>query len=358
MQKVDSHPRSMNKIFLSCAAFFLLGASGAPALDYKDVVPGRPLGIPSALYYSPDYRLQWWYFTGHLFDDSGREFGYELVFFVVGVQKRVYESKFGVNELHISHFAISDIAAKKYLSSEEADSGAYGFSGATPEALKVWVESNSLSGSMKGMHIKASGRDIGLDLALTTRKPVVLNGEGGYSRKSASSPLIASYYFSFSDIETEGSLSIGGSTFRVAGKSWFDRELSSRFERGKGWDWFSIQLEDGREVMLYVIREADGSTGGYSSGTVVYKDGRYRHLAAGDFRIEVLDHYKSEKSGAHYPSLWQVLIPSESLGLRISPLLKDQEFLARSSTGNYYWEGACAVRGTKNGRAYVELTGY
>jgi predicted secreted hydrolase len=155
-------------------------------------------------------------------------------------------------------------------------------------------------------------------------------------------------------------LRIGATTFNVTGKSWFDRELSSRGlgKNQTGWDWFALQLDDGREIMLYLIRNKDGSIDRYSSGTLIHTFGSYRHLSANDFSITVLDRYKSKKTGARYPSLWEIKIPSEGLALKITPLLRDQEILATATTRNYYWEGACTVEGSARGRAYVELVGY
>lgn len=330
------------------------------AQEYRDVIPGVPLKFPEDLYLRPDYRVQWWYFTGHLLDDAGREFGYELTFFVLGVQKREYTSEFGVDNIYVSHFAVSDVQGKSFFFSDKADAGAYGFAGAMEKELKVWVGKDMLEGSVKEMHIAASDAEKEIDLTLVPLKPPVLQGEAGYSRKSEESPLIASYYFSYTDLKTEGFLKIGKTKFSVSGKSWFDREISTRGlgKNEKGWDWFSIQLDDGREIMLYLIRKSDGTAGIYSSGTMIYKDGKYRRLSLTDFKVRVLAHYKSKKTGARYPSLWRINVPSESLDLEITPLLPDQEFSGRFSTGNYYWEGTCRVEGTAKGRAYVEMTGY
>ena len=330
------------------------------AQEYLDVTPDYKLNFPEDFYYQRDYRVQWWYFTGHLLDQAGREFGYELTFFVVNVQKRHYKSRFGVNRVYISHFAISDITGNKFHFSDEEDAGAYGFAGAEDKKLNVWIAGNALEGTVGKMHLKAAGKDDGIDLELVPVKRVVLNGEGGYSRKSEESPLVASYYLSYTDLNTTGTLTIGDKIYRVKGESWFDREISTRRlgEKKAGWDWFAIQLEDKREVMLYLLRNKDGSIDRYSSGTFVYADGKYRSLSKDDFSVRVLAHYRSEKTGAKYPSDWEIRIPSENLTLRITPLLKDQEVLAYNSTGNYYWEGDCKVEGNATGRAYVEMTGY
>ncbi len=327
---------------------------------FSDVAPGDVVRLPRDLYYRNDYRVQWWYFTGHLYDETGSEFGYELTFFSVGVQKRRYESRFGVNNIYISHFAVTDVAEDKYYHSDLADSGAFGFAGADDDKLKVWVVRNGLSGNIDHMNIIASDKNYSLNLSLTPLKPPVLHGENGYSRKSEKSSLIASLYFSFTDMNTEGSLTTGGKVLSVKGRSWFDREMSSRGlgERKAGWDWFAVQLDDAREIMIYLIRNKDDSFDPYSSGTIVFPDGGYKNLTVDDFTVTALDHYKSAKTGARYPARWRIAIPSEEVSLLITPLVKDQEFIATHSSGNYYWEGTCAVSGSASGRAYVELTGY
>ena len=340
----------------------LLVAVPASAEEFREVTSSRVPPLPEGLYYQGDFKIQWWYFTGHLFDGQGREFGYELTFFTVGVQKRVYRSLFGVDTLYLSHLAISDISKQEYYFSEKADTGAFDFAGAKDRELKVWTGTSALEGSPERMHLTASdseGRSF-IDLVLIPEKPFVMNGDKGYSRKSEDSPLIASYYFSCTDLRTEGVISAGGQAFTVAGKSWFDREISSR-GLGKaetGWDWFALQLDDGREIMLYLIRKKDGSRDAFSSGTLVYSDGSYRHLSRDEFSVKVLDHYRSRKTGARYPSKWEIAVLPEKLSFIVTPMMVDQEFLAKGSTGNYYWEGAAKVEGSAKGRAYVEMTGY
>ncbi|MEW6001619.1 MAG: lipocalin-like domain-containing protein [Nitrospirota bacterium] len=350
--------KAIKNLFPFFFLFFL--ASAISAKEYLDVTPYYEVKFPEDFFYRKDYRIQWWYFTGHLFDEKGREFGYELTFFVLGVQKSQYESKFGVNNIYISHFAVSDVKEKKFYFTDNVDSGAYDFAGSEDNQLKTWVGKNELRGTAERMHVTASDKNMAIDLVLIPAKPAVLNGEKGYSRKSGESPYIASIYFSYSHLKTEGKLRIGNKVFRMKGKSWFDREISSG-ELGKGqigWDWFAIQLADNREILLYILRNKDGSFNPYSSGTFIHKDGKYRHLLAKDFKITILDYYRSEKTGARYPSKWEIKIPSEDLSLRITPFFSDQEFLGTYSTGNYYWEGTCKVEGDVTGRAYVEMTGY
>lgn len=348
------------KHFILACAISIFMLSNAFAGEYRDVTPGYKLTFPADFYYRKDFRVQWWYFTGHLRDEKGRQYGYELTFFVVGVQKKRYKSRFGVDDIYISHFAVSNVKTDKFYFSEKADSGAYGFAGADGRRLKVWVEDNALQGTARNMHLTARDTHNSIDLYLTPDKPLVLNGKNGYSRKSAESPLIASYYFSYTRMATKGTLSAGGHVFKVHGESWFDREMSSRgLARDEtGWDWFSIQLNDNREIMLYLLRRRDGSLDPFSAGTLVLRNGSYRHLSHDDFDVTVLDHYYSKKTGARYPSKWKIAIPGEGMMLVITPLIRDQELTGSPSTGPPYWEGTCKVEGTERGLAYVELTGY
>lgn len=355
------HPGDMRwKNFMLSGLIFIFSTVAASAGGFREISQDYALRFPQDFYYKDGYRLQWWYFTGHLFDRKGNEYGYELTFFVVGVQTTAYKSKFGVNNIYISHFAVTDVAGRKFYTFEKSDPGTYGFAGARRKELKVWVGGNELGETQSKMRLRAKGRDTALDLILVPGKPVVLNGNNGYSRKSEESPETASWYFSYTDMKTDGSLTIGGEKSLVHGKSWFDREISSgrMGQKEKGWDWFALQLDDGREIMIYVMRKTDGTIDRFSSGTVVYPKGKYRHLGIDDFRITPLKYYKSAKTAARYPSEWEIKIPGENLDLKVTPLVKDQEFVATYSTGNYYWEGTCKVEGQTPGRAYVELTGY
>jgi len=347
--------RMLSVIFLISFVYSL-----AFGQEYKDITKDYTLKFPEDFYYKKDYRVQWWYFTGHLIDEKGREFGYELTFFVVGIQKKVYKSKFGLRNIYISHFALADLPENSFYFSDKSDSGAFEFAGAQVDHLDVWIGKNRVKGTMENMRLIASDGDKAIDLTLIPTKPPVLHGGNGYSRKSEESPFIASLYFSYTNLKTEGSLKIGSKIFKVKGKSWFDREISSRGlgQKQAGWDWFSIQLNDNREIMLYLLRNKDGSIDINSSGTFVSNDGNYHHLSKEDFSVTVLTYYRSQKTDARYPSQWEIKIPSENIQLTLVPLIKDQELVTTYSTLNYYWEGTCAVEGTARGRAYVEMTGY
>jgi predicted secreted hydrolase len=202
------------------------------------------------------------------------------------------------------------------------------------------------------------------DLNLTPVKPPVFHGKQGYSRKG-STPERASCYYSLTRLETKGRMTLAGKTFAVSGLSWMDHEFSTApLEPGLvGWDWFSLQLSDNTEIMIYLLRQTDGKLNPASSGTYIRSNGKTRHLSRREIEVTVTDNWNSPNSRAVYPARWQLGIPSLSLDLIISPNLADQEMRTAESTGVTYWEGSVSVKGYKgenrvNGQGYVELTGY
>jgi predicted secreted hydrolase len=210
------------------------------------------------------------------------------------------------------------------------------------------------------LHLRARDGDFALDLSLEQGKPTVLEGDRGLSRKGPE-PDNASYYYSLTRMPTSGAITVGGERFEVRGESWMDREWSTSALGPDlvGWDWVALQLDDGRDVMLYRLRRRDGTADPYSAGTLIATDGATRPLAPGDVTLEALDHWSSPRSRVRYPSRWRLVIPGAGLSLEITPRVSDQELIV----GTRYWEGAVAVAGTADGRAiagrgYVELVGY
>jgi predicted secreted hydrolase len=201
-------------------------------------------------------------------------------------------------------------------------------------------------------------------LTLDEGKPPAINGVGGISQKGARAGN-ASHYYSITRMPTRGTLSIDGTAIAVTGTSWMDHEFGTSFlEAGQqGWDWLSMQLDDGRELMLYQLRRADGSRDPHSSGTIVGRDGRTRHLGAADFSLTPAGRTFKARSGATYPVAWRVAIPSERITLDVSTPLVDQELSTDKSSGITYWEGLIDVAGQARGapvrgRGYLEMTGY
>jgi predicted secreted hydrolase len=265
----------------------------------------------------------------------------------------------------MAHFALTDVAGGEHRSFEKLGRGAARLAGAQAVPYRVWLDDWSVEETGGGSNgsparLRASADDISLDLTLRDLKGPVLQGDRGYSRKGPE-PGNASYYYSLPRMATAGTVAVGGKTFQVDGLSWMDHEFSTSAlgVDQTGWDWFSLQLDDDYELMVFQLRRADGSPDPFSSGTLVAPDGSTRTLGPTDFRLETTAQWRSPRTGASYPSGWVLTVPAAELRLTIIPPLADQEM----DVSYTYWEGAVNAEGTMNGKpvsgsGYVELTGY
>jgi predicted secreted hydrolase len=324
----------------------------------------------------PGFRNEWWYYTGNLTSETGRRFGYQLTFFRYqltpfggSVEWPDPPSAWRTRQIYLGHAAVSDISAKRHLQAEKV--GREGLEGL---GLGGWVQYGSdvtlfLPGwsaviFTDSHKIAASGDDFTFQLELKPAKAPVKHGIDGYSRKG-STPERASCYYSFSRLETSGTITIGGKSIPVKGESWMDHEFSTApLEPGTvGWDWFSIQLADKSEIMIFLLRQEDGGLNPASSGSYIDSRGGLRHLDRSYFDVGAISTWKSKASGAIYPSGWRIKIPLLDIAVEIQSNLPDQEMRTSASTGVTYWEGSVSVKGTKRGspiegHGYVELTGY
>jgi predicted secreted hydrolase len=216
------------------------------------------------------------------------------------------------------------------------------------------------------IRIEAKDQAMEIFLELTPRKPIVFQGQNGLSKKGPKEGQ-ASYYFSYTDLATKGWIKTPTlpSPLLVKGRSWLDHEFGSNqlASNQVGWDWFSLCLSNGQDLMIYFLRRSDGSVEPTSSGALVSSDGRTTNLSLSEMSVEVLDHWKSSKTGGKYPSRWKIKIPVAGIELAVNPLLADQELVTEGSTGVVYWEGAVDGRGRSRGQevtceGYVEMTGY
>jgi predicted secreted hydrolase len=332
---------------------------------YARAMAPRPFAFPADHGPHPEYRTEWWYFTGNLEDAGGRAFGYELTFFRIGLSPRPVPtgSAWRANQMFMAHFALTDVEGKRFHAHERFSRAALGLAGAKADTLHVWLE--DWSAKPQGpevfpLRLQAAEESIAIDLVLEQGKAPVLHGEQGLSQKSPE-PGNASYYYSLTRMPTAGTLRVDGKDFRVRGESWLDREWSTS-ALGKdqaGWDWFALQLSDNRELMFYRLRRKDGGTDPMSAGTLIDHNGQTRSLTRTDVEIETLADWSSPRSGARYPARWRFRVPKEGLDLEIRPLLPDQEL----NVSVRYWEGAVRISGHAagqpiEGRGYVELTGY
>jgi predicted secreted hydrolase len=337
---------------------------------YRLALPGRKFSFPADHYSHPDFKTEWWYYTGHLETETAKRYGYQVTFFRFGLRDRQKESKESkeqaplFTELYMAHFALSDVTNKKFLFRERINRGYDNTAGAATDRYLVWNEDWKVTGDNTSHRIQVNDRGTELRLALKSLKPPVLHGQNGLSQKGEGEGR-ASYYYSLTRMQTEGAITIGGKKEKVRGLTWMDHEFGSNELREDqvGWDWFSVQLDNQTELMLYLLRGKDGSVDPYSSGTLVNTDGSTKHLSLKDFNVEVLQRWKSPKSGADYPMKWKVTVPQEGIELAIAPAFPDQELITNRSTRVTYWEGTVQVSGTAGGKpvsgeGYVEMTGY
>ncbi|MFZ5451926.1 MAG: lipocalin-like domain-containing protein [Thermodesulfobacteriota bacterium] len=328
--------------------------------------PGRAWQFPSDHGAHPRFKTEWWYYTGHLLSRDGENFGYQLTFFRAGLRQPDLKARsaWALHTIYLAHLALSDKTSGTFYFREKANRGALGLAGAAPGRLRVWVDSWSAAMEGKVHHLKAQDEGLGLDLVCTPLTPPVLHGDSGFSRKAAQGQA-ASYYYSFPRMETRGRIRVGKRELEVTGSSWMDHEFFTHTltAEQEGWDWFALQLDDGREVMLYLLRGKDGSIDPASSGTLIDSQGRARHLQLADFKMTSTSAWKSPHSKATYPGSWKLEIPVEGYSLRLTPTLADQEIRAGEAGDITYWEGQVQVEGQRGqkvvrGLGYAELTGY
>ena len=344
--------------------------------EFKRALPGRTFSFPQDHFSHPEFKTEWWYYSGHLqsLSQDKKSFGYQLTFFRTGLirETKLQKSKWSIQDLYFAHLAITDESKRRFEYLEKISRGSLGEAGASlyktgGKTFRVWIEDWSVEGKdlvMQNHFLKAGDKIFGIELMLTPEKKPVIHGQNGISQK-AEGEGYASHYYSIPRLKTEGKIFLQKEGVPVQGISWMDHEFGSTQlrEYQVGWDWFSLQLDKGLELMLYQIRQKNGKIDPYSSGTIMFHDGTNQRLPKKDFQIEVLKQWKSQKSGAIYPSKWRIKIPGHQIELTLSPTVKNQELVTKESTRVTYWEGSVKIDGKYQGdpikgMGYVELTGY
>lgn len=342
--------------------------AGSDTSGYARAVQVREFHFPQDHGPHPEFKTEWWYYTGNLRDGKGRRFGFQFTIFRTALSPRLPErsSDWASNQLYMGHFAVSDVAGGEHYAFERFSRDARGLAGAQAEPFRVWLEdwTAEAAGSVNDLEMPrtrlyAAEEGIVLDLILRNTKPPALQGRQGLSQKGPE-PGNASYYYSFTRIEAAGNLRLGEKTFAVEGLAWMDREWSTSALGAEqvGWDWFSLQLSDGSELMYYQLRKRDGSADRFSKGLLHHADGTGEVITREEVALEVLDTWDSPLGG-RYPARWRLSLPGKNLSLEVTPLIADQEM----NLSVRYWEGTVDVRGEigekpVNGSGYVELTGY
>ena len=316
----------------------------------------------------PEYKIEWWYYTGNLKTEDGEDFGYQLTFFrnTLTPDMPARRSNFAANQTYMAHFALTDVNRRRHLSFERFSRGAGGLAGATGDpTYEVWLEDWSAKETGSGvMHLAAvddqTNPRVAIDLKLRQTRPPVLHGNAGLSQKGPE-PGNANYYYSMVGLRTTGTVVSHGETMTVTGISWMDHEFGTSTLSADviGWDWFGLQLDNGVALMFGKLREKDGGSQDVFEGTLAYPDGQQAAIGVKDFTLTTIEAWTSAETGVTYPVGWEVTLPRFDLHLRIEPFIPDQELQGAF----VYWEGAVRIQGTMSGepisgRGYVELTGY
>jgi len=353
---------SNNKIDLSKAM------GGNSDENFSTVTQPRKFVFPDDHGPHPDFRTEWWYFTGNLTSANNKKFGYQFTIFRTALtrNKNFRTSNWNSNQIYMAHFTVTDIDKNNFYFDERFSREGNRLAGAQITPLKVWLDDwqvkqigESINFDLPALNIIAKTERAEINLTLEAIKPLVLQGDKGLSQKGDQAGN-ASYYYSYTRLKTSGKIILDGKDFEVSGFSWMDREWSTSAlsKNQKGWDWFALQLDNNSEIMYYQMRKNAGGPDIFSKGVLVDENGSSEPIKKEEVILSVIDNWKAQ-DGTIYPSSWILQIPLNNIDLRITPAIKDQ-FLDVSVK---YWEGSVKIEGTKNGnsvngRGYVELTGY
>ncbi len=349
---------------------WLLAAAALAVLpllaEFRQALPGYAFEFPRDHFAHPEFQIEWWYYTGNVYAADGRRFGFELTFFRNAVERdEPTQSPWDVDQIYLAHFALSDLDSGRFYKAERLNRAGPGLAGADLGRGLIWngnwqAEWLDTADPLGRQRLRAIDRDFAVELEATPAKPPVVNGRDGVSQKAEGAGR-ASHYVTFTRLTTRGTVRVGDETLEVEGTAWMDHEFStdSMGPDQRGWDWMSLQLDDGREVMLYRMRKADGSTDPYSAGTYVEADGESLHLSADDFTMTPQAYWTSPDTGGRYPLVWRAEVPRLGLDFRVTTPLDGQEIVPRRGRGPAYWEGAVDYEGDGvSGVGYLEMTGY
>ncbi len=333
---------------------FLLALLFAPA--WHQAQAGYIYQFPRDHFSHPEFKTEWWYYTGNLRTAAGHRYGFELVFFRQGQQRDAANpSAWRVDDLYLAHLALTDIDSPSFHFFDRVNRAGPGIAGASFENARIWNGNwqstwNLANGAQT---LTAVEGDVRFTLHLAPQTAPVIHGENGISLKSEA-PGHASHYVSFPLLSVEGSLN--GSA--VTGTAWMDHEWFTSIleDSAQGWDWFSVQLDNHTELMLFEMRNRDAARPPFVSGTFIDAAGRSTTLKRSDISMQSLDWWRSRGTGARYPTRWRIAVPSRGIALECAAAIPNQELTL--SSGSVYWEGAVHYSGSHSGVGYMELTGY
>lgn len=328
---------------------------GGDAGGFAAVVAGRPIAFPADHGAHPEFRIEWWYVTANLVDLSGAAYGAQWTLFRQAMAAGVQQQGWPNQQIWMGHAAVTRADTHRF--GETFARGGIGQAGVEPKPFRAWIDSWQMRGldgmsdaTIAPLELNASGADFSYALRLDASRPLVLQGDAGYSRKSERGQ--ASYYFSQPYFKAAGTITIDNKPVQVTGSAWMDREWSSQplASDQTGWDWFSLHMESGEKLMLFRLRQADGQN--YFSGNWIGIDARSAQLASAE--IEMTPTASTRIENRKVPTQWSIAIPSRGLQIETAPLN------ARSWMGTSfpYWEGPISFRGSHSGVGYLEMTGY
>jgi predicted secreted hydrolase len=329
---------------------------GESANGYATVTPGRTFSFPADHGPHPTYRIEWWYVTANLADSTSNAYGAQWTLFRQAMAPGANSEGWGNQQIWMAHAAVT--RADTHRTAETFARGGVGQAGVEAQPFQAWIDSWQMRGSdrtdpntVSPLEVTASGKDFAYALHLEADRPLVLQGDGGYSRKSLREQ--ASYYYSQPFFKVAGRLTIDDKPIDVTGQAWMDREWSSQplAPDQTGWDWFALHFKTGEKLMLYRIRQKDGNN--YASGNWILPDGHARQLAVADITMTPQEPIEIERR--KLPVRWQVSIPSLSLSIETTPL-NPRAWMG--GTGFPYWEGPISFHGSHTGVGYLEMTGY
>jgi predicted secreted hydrolase len=329
-----------------------LGETGS---GFAPVVPGKAFVFPADHGPHPGFRIEWWYVTANLVDASGIAYGVQWTLFRQAIAAGAELEGWANQQIWMGHAAVTTAALHR--TSETFARGGIGQAGVAASPFRAWIDSWEMRGlaalnaaNIAPLALTASGADFSYALRLDADRALVLQGDGGYSRKSEREQ--ASYYYSQPYFAVTGSITVDDKQAEVTGQAWLDREWSSQplAPDQSGWDWLSLHLNSGEKLMLYRMRQTDGNH--YGSGKWFARDGAALEIASAD--LTMTPQAVTEIEGRKIPTAWRIAIAKLALTIECTPLN------ARSWMGTSfpYWEGPIRFSGSHTGLGYLEMTGY
>ncbi|MFJ2527920.1 lipocalin-like domain-containing protein [Pseudomonas helmanticensis] len=325
---------------------------GDQALAFTPVVPGRVFSFPADHGAHEGFRIEWWYVTANLKDQQGNEFGVQWTLFRSALKPMAEQAGWADQTIWLGHAAVT--SSTVHHAAERYARGGVGQAGVRLAPFEAWIDdwrfASQAQDPLSDLQLSARDKDFAYQLHLTSSRPLVLQGDKGFSQKSEEGQ--ASYYYSQPFFQASGTLQIDGQSYTVSGPAWLDREWSSQplTANQTGWDWFSLHLDSGEHVMLYRMRQRDGAP--YLTGTWIAADGQTQTLRRSQIQLTPQD--TAKVAGRAMPVKWSISIPDKHLDITLDALNPNAWMNLRIP----YWEGPVHISGSHPGRGYLEMTGY